>query len=375
MNLDKIKPFLVMEILEKAQKMQRAGKKIICLEVGEPDFNTPKCIVDGAIRALKEGKTKYTSSLGLLELREAIAEYYYQEYQVEVLPEQVVVTSGTSPALYLLFTILLEKDDEVLLPEPYYPCYPNFVNLRQATPVYYKLREEEGYNYDINHIKKLINKKTRVLLINSPSNPTGMVNNDILKELTDLNILVISDEIYHGLTYGVKAHSILEYKKDAFVLNGFSKRYAMTGWRLGYLIVPQRYVRSLQVLSQSLFISTNEFVQYAGISALKLAQKEVDKMVEIYNERRIYLINELKKLGFIITKEPNGAFYILADAKNFNVNSFKFAHEILDNTYVAITPGIDFGKNSQSFIRFSYANNSLENIKEAIRRLKDYLGV
>lgn len=373
MNLDKIKPFLVMEILEKAQEMQKTGKPIIHLEVGEPDFNTPDCIVNATIEALKEGKTKYTHSLGLLELKEAIAQHYYQEYQVNILPEQIVVTSGTSPALFLLFTMLLEKGEEVILPDPYYPCYPNFINLMKATAVYYDLKEEEGYVYDINSIKKLINKKTKAIIINSPSNPTGMVNNDILKDLADLNIFVVSDEIYHGLTYGIKANSILEFKEDAFVLNGFSKRYAMTGWRLGYLIVPKKYVRTLQILSQSLFISANEFVQYGGISALKLAGKEVIKMRKIYDQRRTYLVNKLRDLGFIITKEPNGAFYILADAKNFERDSFKFAHDILDNTYVAVTPGVDFGQTSKSSIRFSYAN-SLENIEEAVERLKRYLG-
>ncbi|MDI6785703.1 MAG: pyridoxal phosphate-dependent aminotransferase [bacterium] len=374
MNLDKIKPFLVMEILEKAQEMQRTGKNVIHLEVGEPDFDTPKCIVNSTIEALREGKTKYTHSLGLIELKKAIVEYYYQEYQVEILPEQVIVTSGTSPALFLLFTMLLEKDDEVILPDPYYPCYPNFINLMKATPVYYKLKEREGYTYDIDSIRRLINKKSKALIINSPSNPTGMVNNNILKDLADLDIHIVSDEIYHGLTYGIKAKSILEYKKDAFVLNGFSKKYAMTGWRLGYLIVPQKYVRSLQTLSQSLFISANEFVQYGGISALKLAQEDVNKMVEIYNRRRIYLVNSLRKLGFIISKEPNGAFYVLADSRNFNIDSFKFAYEILDNTHVAVTPGVDFSETSNNFIRFSYAN-SIENIQEAIERLRHYFRI
>jgi aspartate/methionine/tyrosine aminotransferase len=372
MNLDKINPFLVMEILEKAKQMEREGVEVIHLEVGEPDFNTPRCVVEETTKAMREGKTKYTHSLGLMELREEISKFYHKEYKVDIDPNQVVITSGTSPALFLIFTLLLERGDEVILSEPYYPCYPNFINLMKATPRYYRLSEEDGYLWDINRLKKLINKKTKAVIINSPCNPTGMVNNEILKDLADLDINIISDEIYHGLTYGVSSHSILEFKKEAFVLNGFSKRYAMTGWRLGYLIAPLKYIRSFQILSQSLFISACEFVQYGGISALRYAQEEVEEMVKIYDKRRRYLVDELRKMGFIISRDPNGAFYILANGEKFSKDSFTFAHQILENTQVALTPGVDFGINFKSFIRFSYAN-SLENIKKAVQRLREYL--
>ena len=368
-----IPPFLAMEVMEAASVMERQGEDIIHLEVGEPDFDTPDCIKEAAWKAMRDGKTHYTHSLGILELREAIAEQYHEKYKVEVSPEQILVTSGTSPAMLLLFMSLLEPGDEVILPNPYYACYPNFVRLAEGKPVFVNVYEEEGFQYRPEEIKPLITPRTKAIFINSPANPTGnLMPRERMQEISELGKTIVSDEIYHGLVYEGKEHSILEFTKNAFVINGFSKLYAMTGWRLGYLIAPPEFIRPLQKMHQNFFISANAFVQWAGVAALKEAGEDVNRMKNLYNARRQFILSKLRELGFGITVEPTGAFYILANAKAFTNNSFEFAFDILKKAKVGCTPGIDFGSNAEGYIRFSYAN-SLENIDEAMRRLKNYL--
>jgi len=368
-----IPPFLAMEVMEAASVMERQGEDIIHLEVGEPDFDTPDCIKEAAWKAMRDGKTHYTHSLGIIELREAIAEQYHEKYKVEVSPEQILVTSGTSPAMLLLFMSLLEPGDEVILPNPYYACYPNFVRLAEGKPVLVNVYEEEGFQYRPEEIKPLITSRTKAIFINSPANPTGnLMPRERMQEISELGKTIVSDEIYHGLVYEGKEHSILEFTKNAFVINGFSKLYAMTGWRLGYLIAPPEFIRPLQKMHQNFFISANAFVQWAGVAALKEAGEDVNRMKNLYNARRQFILSKLRELGFGITVEPTGAFYILANAKAFTNNSFEFAFDILKKAKVGCTPGIDFGSNAEGYIRFSYAN-SLENIDEAMRRLKNYL--
>jgi aspartate/methionine/tyrosine aminotransferase len=368
-----IPPFIVMEVMEKASAMERKGERIIHLEVGEPDFDTPECIKEAAIRAIREGKTHYTHSLGLVELREAIAEHYHRQYGVEVHPDQILVTSGTSPAMLLLFMSLLERGEEVILPNPYYACYPNFIRGVEGNPVFVPVAEEEGFQYRPEDIKPLIGPRTRAIFINSPANPTGnLMPAERMKAIADLGQTVLSDEIYHGLVYEGKEHSILEFTRNAVVINGFSKLFAMTGWRLGYLIVPPEFIRPLQKLHQNFFISANAFVQWAGIAALKEAGADVVRMKEIYNQRRKFMIAALRRLGLGITVEPTGAFYVLANARRFGQDSFQLAFDILENAKVGCTPGIDFGTNAEGYLRFCYAN-SLENIEEGMGRLGRYL--
>jgi (5-formylfuran-3-yl)methyl phosphate transaminase len=370
---EEIPPFIVMEVMEKAAAMEREGEDIIHLEVGEPDFDTPECIKEAAIRAIREGKTHYTHSLGLLELREAIAEHYFGKYGVEVNPEQILVTSGTSPAMLLLFMSLLEPGEEVILPNPYYACYPNFIRMVEGKPVFVKVLEEEGFQYRPEEIQALIGPKTKGIFVNSPANPTGnLTPPERLQAIADLGRTVISDEIYHGLVYEGKEHSILEFTRNAMVINGFSKPYAMTGWRLGYLIVPPEFVRPLQKMHQNFFISANSFVQWAGIAALKEAGADVVRMKDTYNLRRKFIIQKLRELGFGITVEPTGAFYVLANARRFTKDSFHFAFDILEKAKVGCTPGIDFGTNAEGYLRFCYAN-SIENIETAMKRLAAYL--
>ena len=370
---EEIPPFIVMEVMEKAAAMEREGEDIIHLEVGEPDFDTPECIKEAAIRAIREGKTHYTHSLGLLELREAIAEHYFGKYGVEVNPGQILVTSGTSPAMLLLFMSLLEPGEEVILPNPYYACYPNFVRMVEGKPVFVKVLEEEGFQYRPEEIKALIGPKTKAIFVNSPANPTGnLTPPERLRAIADLGRTVISDEIYHGLVYEGKEHSILEFTRNALVINGFSKPFAMTGWRLGYLIVPPEFVRPLQKMHQNFFISANAFVQWAGIAALREAGADVVRMKDMYNIRRKFIIQKLRELGFGITIEPTGAFYVLANAKRYTEDSFHLAFDILQKAKVGCTPGIDFGSNAEGYLRFCYAN-SVENIETAMKRLAAYL--
>ena len=368
-----IPPIIVMEVMEKAASMERQGENIIHLEVGEPDFDTPECVKEAAIRAIREGKTHYTHSLGVVELREAIAEDYYKRYRVEVSPDQILVTSGTSPAMLLLFMSLLEAGEEVILPNPYYACYPNFVRMVEGTPVFADVFEEDGFQYRPEDIRPLIGPKTKAIFVNSPANPTGnLTPPERMKAIADFGKTVVSDEIYHGLVYEGKEHSILEFTRNALVINGFSKQYAMTGWRLGYLIVPPEFIRPLQKLHQNFFISANAFVQWAGIAALREADADVARMKNLYNDRRKFIIQRLRELGFGITVEPTGAFYVLANAKRYAQKSFDFAFDILQKAKVGCTPGIDFGSNAEGYLRFSYAN-SIENIHEAMNRLEGYL--
>jgi len=368
-----LSPFLVMEILERAAELRRAGADVISLEVGEPDFPTPPCIVEAGQRALREGATKYTHSLGRLDLREAIAEDYRNRYGVTVSPEQIVVTSGTSPGMLLLFAALLEPGDEVLLPNPHYACYPNFIQFVDGVCTYFPVEAAEGYDYSLERIQAARTPRTKALMINSPANPTGAVlPRATLQKLAELDVLLISDEIYHGLVYEGPAHSILEFTDRAFVLNGFSKRYAMTGWRLGYVIAPREYVRAMQTMAQNFYISPCDFVQCAGLAALREAEPDVARMVAEYDRRRRFLIPRLRELGFAVEREPTGAYYVLANAQRFTHDSLSFARELLEETHVGVTPGIDFGSHAEGYLRFSYAN-SLENIAEGLRRLEEYL--
>ena len=368
-----IPPFIVMDVLEKAQEFERMGEKVIHMEVGEPDFDTPECINEACYRSICEGKTHYTHSLGLIELRKAIAEDYWKKYRVEVFPEQILVASGTSPALLLIFAALLEPNDEVILSNPYYPCYPNIIRFVGGSPVFVEVFEEEGFQFLPEMIEEKMSRRVKGILINSPSNPTGnIMTPERMAKIAQFSPFIVSDEIYHGLVYEGKAHSILEFTDRAFVINGFSKLYAMTGWRLGYVIAPKEFIRPMQKIQQNLFISASSFAQWGALVGLKEAEKDIQRMKETYDQRRRFLIPRLRELGFGITVEPTGAFYILANAKRFSKDSYRLAFDILKEAKVGVAPGIDFGTNAEGYLRFSYAN-SMENIEEGMNRLERYL--
>jgi len=370
---EEITPFIAMDVLEKAHEMERRGIDVIHLEVGEPDFDTPECVKDAVCKALRDGHTHYTHSLGMIELREAISEHYFDTYKVSVNPDQVVITSGTSPAMFSLFSVLLEIGDEVIISDPHYACYPNFIKFVQGEPVTVPVYEEDAFQYRPSAIKEKITGKTKAIFINSPSNPTGnLLSESRMKAIAEFSPYIVSDEIYHGLVYEGKERSILEFTQKAFVLNGFSKLYAMTGLRLGYLIAPQKFIRPVQKIQQNFFISANSIIQIAGITALKEAGEDILRMKNTYNERRLYIVSRLKELGFGITVEPTGAFYVFANAKHISNDSYRLAFDILDKAHVGVTPGIDFGANGEGYIRFSYAN-SIENIAEGMKRLENYI--
>jgi aspartate/methionine/tyrosine aminotransferase len=368
-----IKPFIVMDVLERARAMEHDGIHIIHLEVGEPDFDTPQCVKDAASKALEEGHTHYTHSLGNLRLREAICGYYFETYNVSVHPDQIVITSGTSPAMFLMFSALLEEGDQVIISDPHYACYPNFIKFVEGVPATVPVYEEDGFQYQPEAIRQKITNKTKAIFINSPSNPTGnLLSESRMRAIAEFSPYIISDEIYHGLVYEGKEHSISEFTDHAFILNGFSKLYAMTGLRLGYLIAPKPFVRPIQKIQQNFFISANSVVQIAGIAALEEAGEDVARMKRIYNERRQYMVKRLKEIGFGITVEPTGAFYVFANAKHISKDSYKLAFDILEKAHVGVTPGIDFGDNGEGYLRFSYAN-SMENIVEGLNRIEHYL--
>ncbi len=374
-HIQALKPFLAMEIMERAQELEAQGRDIIHLEIGEPDFPTPPCIKEACLRSLREEQPRYTHSLGLLELREAICAHYYQKYRVNITPDRVMVTSGTSPAMLLIFSVLFDRGQQVILPNPHYPCYPNFARYVGAVPSFVKVEEEAGFQYQPEKVTAVLNSAVRGIMVNSPSNPAGtVISPQSLAALAELGPYVISDEIYHGLVYGQERdHTILEYTDRAFVVNGFSKLYAMTGWRVGYVIAPFSFMRALQTLHQNFFISANSFVQRAALIALTACHEDIAQMKAIYNERRIVLLQGLRDIGFRIAVEPTAAFYILANAKIFGMDSHKLAFEILENAGVGCTPGIDFGQNAEGYLRFTYAN-STENIRKALQRMKTYLG-
>lgn len=370
---ERMPPFLVMEVLERAQALERAGRQIIHLEVGEPDFETPACIREAGVRAIREGKTRYTHSLGLLELREAICEDYRREYGVEVTPDRIVVTSGTSPAMLLLFGAFLDPGDEVVLADPHYACHPSFIEFVGGTCAYVEVAEADGFQLHAAAVRERLTPRTKGILINSPANPTGtLLAAARMAEIAALGRCVISDEIYHGLVYEGRAHTILEFTDDAFVLNGFSKKYAMTGWRLGYVIAPPKFVRPMQKLQQNFLISAGSIPQQAALAALREAAPDVARMVAVYDERRRFLVRRLRELGLGVAVEPTGAFYVLANARHLDQDSHRLAFDILERAGVAVTPGIDFGRNAEGYLRFSYAN-SLENIAAAMDRLGEYL--
>jgi len=370
---DELSPFYVMEVLERAKEIESSGESVIHFEVGEPDFPTPDVIANEAIKSIKDGDTKYTHSLGIPELREAVSENYKSSYGVYIDPELVVVTMGSSPALYLSIISIIEPGDEVVITDPHYACYPQIIKIAGGVPKTFRVFEEEGFQIDIDRLKKVVTSKTKAIIINSPANPTGVVlKPEVMKEISELGVMVISDEIYHGLVYEGEAGTIYEVTDTAFAVNGFSKFYSMTGWRLGYIIAPEEFIRPIQKLQQNLFISPNSFVQRAGVQALKNAKADALKMVELFDERRKTMIEGIKELGFNLGSEPKGAFYVFVDASKINPDSHELAFDILDKAHVAVTPGIDFGEGGEGYLRLSYAT-STSNIKEGIRRLGDYI--
>jgi len=368
-----IAPFYVLEVLERAREIEATGEKVIHFEVGETDFETPAAACEEAITAINEGDTRYTHSLGIRELREAISEDYRESYGVEISPDRIVVTMGSSPALFLSMLALLDPGDEIVITDPHYACYPQLIKIAGGVPKKVRIYEEEGFQPDVARIKSAVTPRTKAVLVNSPANPTGVVLEPaVLRDIAALGVPVISDEIYHGLVYSGEARTMLEFKDDAITVNGFSKLYAMTGWRLGYVIVPEAFVRPVQKLQQNLFISPSPISQRAGVAAMRRGKGEVAGMVKKFGERRTMLIEGLRNLGLSSSAEPSGAFYVFVNASKLSNDSLALAFDILEKAHVAVTPGVDFGEGGEGYIRLSYAT-SPENIDEGLKRLAAYI--
>jgi aspartate/methionine/tyrosine aminotransferase len=371
-----ITPFYVMELLEKAKAMEARGISIVHMEVGEPDFPTPRIVKDAAINAIAQDRTFYTHSLGLPELRHRIADYYRDTEGLAVPPERIVITNGTSGAFLLLFSALLERGAIWAVSDPGYPCYRNFGLLLDAQMLPVPVSEESMFEVTARHLHSL-ESSPRVLVISNPSNPTGTVyREETLRGLHGFmdghgGALVV-DEIYGGLVYGKQMRTSLAISDEIIVVNGFSKTHAMTGWRLGWMVIPDRLVRTVQRIAQNIFISPPSISQYAALHAFEAAD-ELARMRESYQERRDFLLPELKRLGFTIPVDPEGAFYIYTAIDRWGIDSMEFAERALVEAQVAVTPGCDFGSyKAGSHIRFSYAN-SLETLKEGCRRLEGWL--
>jgi aspartate/methionine/tyrosine aminotransferase len=369
-----IKPFYVMKILQQARALESHGKSIIHMEIGEPDFPSPEIVLQAGKQALDDKLTHYTPANGLLELRTAIASEYSGHAMVD--PERVVVTPGASGALQLVMAMLLNPGDGIMLADPGYPCNRHIASLFNAEVQAVAVDEESDYQLTAELVQKNWQDNTRVVLIASPSNPTGTLIPEqqlsaIYQLVQENGAALIIDEIYHGLVYDQEAVSSLSCGDQVFVINSFSKFYGMTGWRIGWLVMPDDYIEVANRLAQNMFLAAPTISQYAALAALSTeARKELIRRREIFHQRRDILLPLIKEAGFIVRTLPAGAFYIYADCSAISDDSMKLCDDLLQHAGVAITPGIDFGSNnSKSYVRFSYAN-TIENLQEGMRRIR-----
>jgi len=367
--------FIVMDVMEAAIKLEERGLDIVHLEVGEPDFDPPPPVTEAMRSAVMDGRTHYTHSLGIMELREAIAQRYHSRYGVTVSPERICVTTGTSAAFLMIFGALLNPGKAVAMSDPGYPCYPNFVRFVGARPVTIPIEEAGGFQLTPDVISNADLLDVQAFIISSPANPTGTVTGRTTYEwILEHGYTLVSDEIYHALNYTDEPEfTALELSRDAIVVDGFSKRYAMTGCRLGWMVVPESLVRTMNRLSQNLYISPPTPSQWGGIAALLDSSSHVEDMRREYARRHRTLIDGLKNLGFNVGFEPQGAFYLFADISRFSNDSFEFCMKMLNEAHVATTPGIDFGRNqTERYVRFAYTER-VDRIQEALKRLENWL--
>lgn len=374
-----IAPFHVMEVQTAARRLESAGRSVIHMEIGEPDFPTPAPVLEAAREALAHGDIYYTSALGLPALREAIARHYADHYGVDVSPERIVVTAGSSAALLLVLALLVNRDDEILLADPGYPCNRHFVRVLEGTPRGVPVGPDENYQLSAELLSRHWTPRTRGTLIASPSNPTGTtVPRDEMARIFDrvagLGGRLVVDEIYLGLSYEGKPHSALELADDLFVISSFSKYFNMTGWRLGWVVAPERHVRDLEKLAQNLYISPPTLSQRAALACFRPETLEIlEGRRRAFAARRDFLVPALRKLGFGIPVMPGGGFFVYADCSRFTDDSLAFCRHVLEATGVAFTPGVDFGDHrSNAHVRFAYTI-ALEKLEEGVERLAGHL--
>lgn len=374
-----VEPFYVFKVLNQVLELENAGKDIIRLFVGEPDFGTPMAITQRAQLALAKELQGYTPTAGILPLREKIAERYKRWHGLDISPERIIVTPGGSIALQLALLATVNSGEEVLLPEPNYPCYANLMPMLNAIGRSVFLDQQNGLSLNLNDINNAINETTKAILLSSPSNPLGSVMslNDWqgISELCAANNMhVIADEIYHGLTFEGPAPCVLETNNDAWVVQSFSKFYGMTGWRLGWLVVPDYAIDACNRLGQNLYLSSSAVAQQAALACFDdNVEQECFARVDEFKARRDYLVEQLPALNLPIVAHPDGAFYLYVDISHYSNNALEFCTDILNETGVAMTPGIDFGGPSPSTsVRISYTV-SVERLQQAVVRLSAYL--
>ncbi|MDD3844733.1 MAG: pyridoxal phosphate-dependent aminotransferase [Syntrophorhabdaceae bacterium] len=370
-----ISPFYVMELLERARLMEAEGHSIIHMEVGEPGFETPAAIREEALRALAAGKTFYTHSLGIPELRESVSRHYRDREHIDISPERIIITNGSSGAFILLFAALLERGRTLAISDPGYPCYRNIALLTDCTIS--PLPVSADRNYEVLPEQLDASPRPDLLVLANPSNPTGTIYRPgalraLHERLSSRGGILVVDEIYSGLVYDARFSSSASLSEEVVVVSGFSKAFAMTGWRLGWMILPPGLVRPIQKLAQNLFIAPPSISQYAALGAFG-DTASLARMCDLYRERRDFLLPRLRSLGFSIPTKPDGAFYVYAGIECFGMDSMAFVDRALSEARVAITPGYDFGAfGASSHVRFSYADK-LENLAEGCDRLERWL--
>ena len=379
-RLDHIEPFHVMRIITRAMELQSSGVDVVNLAVGEPDFPTPKLVVEAGLRALREDRMKYLPALGSDELRDAISKWYRDRYNIEVPANRVAITTGSSAALLLTMGVLVSPGDEILMADPGYPANRHFVSAMNGRAILIPVGPETNYQLTAGVVAKYWTDRTVGVMVASPSNPTGTsIKQDTLRDIHRVvqakQGTLIVDEIYHGITFGVDACSSLEFADDIFVINSFSKYFAMTGWRLGWAVIPDGFIDSFEKLAQNLFISSPDLAQRAALASFHPDSiRECEAHRANYQEHRDFLLAELRDIGFKVPVEPTGAIYIYADCSKFSNDSFKLCEDLIENAGVAVAPGLDFGVyRANEHIRFSYPK-PIPVLAEGVRRIRAHLG-
>lgn len=384
-----ITPSITLAITAKAKELKGAGVDVVSFGAGEPDFNTPKNIMDAAIKSMEEGKTKYTPTSGIIELREAICKKLKEDNNLSYNSNQIIVSTGAKQCLADVFMAILNPGDEVIVPIPYWVSYPELIKLADGVPVFVEGKEENDYKYTLESLNKVVNDNTKAIIINSPNNPTGTVYSiEELKEIAEFaqkhDLIIISDEIYEKLIYDGKKHiSVASLSENAYnrtiVINGFSKSYAMTGWRLGYAAGNAEVIKLMTSVQSHVTSNTNSIAQYAGVEALNGPKDEIEKMVKKFEERRNLMIDRIKSITGLSIIRPEGAFYVMINLENYlgksineNVinNSVDFSRELLEHEKVAVIPGSAFGLDK--YIRLSYATSE-ELILKGLDRIERFL--
>jgi len=364
------------EILTQVTELERQGRKIIHLEIGQPDFDTPYNVKQVAIQAIQEGHTYYVPSAGIIDLRKAVCEYMKRTRNIEVVPEEVVIMPGAKPVIFLSFLMLLEEGDEVIYPDPGFPAYRSIIDFVGAKAVPLRLKEEDGFRVNPDEIRKLITSRTKMIVLNSPHNPTGSMLTEeemeaVAKIAQEEDLLVFTDEVYGEIVYDRRHVSILEFpgmRERTVLLDAFSKSFAMTGWRLGYAVLPKEWAEYLTLLATNSYSCTCTFTQMAGVEALLRADEAVKDMVSEFKRRRDFLIERLRNIKGLSFVKPEGAFYFFPNIRSFGLSSKEMSQYLLEEGGVALLPGTCFGDFGEGYLRISYSN-SLENIAEAMDRI------